>query len=225
MKKNVFLALVLAVLGLGGPGLADEIGYGGFILSWTMPDFDELDSRLESVGITGSDDENFSFGGGFWGGYRNFISGFWGFERETRLEGSDLSARLNYSGFFAEPGYFVKIYKGLGVTPSLGIGYTKVRLDLRGSLGDVDFSDVLDNPERTSRARFFTFTLAPALAINLPVEFVTIQLRGGYMWSPFNEKWKLRDRSELTDAPDVNTSGIFAGVCLLFGGSDERFDF
>ncbi|MBN2378707.1 hypothetical protein JXM67_02760 [candidate division WOR-3 bacterium] len=225
MKKAVFsgLLLSLAVVGFADGNknrefaVSGEGGYAGFVLSYMMPDFTELNRHLETNGLSGFSDEIVTFGGGFWTGYKHILMGYWGFGRENRADGDTVSAKLEYTGFFFEPGYFLNIYKGFGFIPSVGIGATKVKLHLRELLSDVDFDDVLLDPTRTSLARFRTFSVAPALAINIPIEFLNIQIKGGYMWSPVQGKWKLKDRAELREAPDINTSGLFASVGLLLG--------
>ena len=101
--------------------------------------------------------------------------------------------------------------------PSLGLGMTRLRLEMREILGDVDFDSLLLDPSRISEATYRTFTAAPALTINIPIEFISIQIKGGYMWSPLSGKWRMEDGSDLRDAPEIDPSGVFASAGLMLG--------
>ncbi|TET22721.1 MAG: hypothetical protein E3J71_05045 [Candidatus Stahlbacteria bacterium] len=213
MKKAVFLVLILAVAALGAKG------YGGFVVSYMMPDFDALNEELSDVqGMARiEDDYIITYGGGGWGGGDHLMFGGWGFGGGRRFYGNTVSIKMTYGGGFFEPGYFINIWKGFGIMPMVGIGGTAVTLKLRPRLGDIDFGELLDNPGRTSEVSFRTFTLAPSLTILIPIEFIAIQIKGGYMWSPFHGGWELEDGADLRKAPEINPSGIFASAGLLFG--------
>jgi hypothetical protein len=224
MRKAVLLIMIVAV----AVCLADDRGYGGFILSLTMPDFEALSDSLEAHYYTGlyddqgiiSDQEMITYGGGAWGGEKNVLMGIWGFCGGKKFDGDSGSVNFRYSGVFFEPGYFINIWRGFGILPSVGLGATKIQLKMREILTDVDFDELLDDPARTSEAKYRTFTAAPALSINIPIEFIVIQIKGGYMWSPIAGKWKTEDGSELRETPNINPSGIFASAGLLFGEPD-----
>lgn len=215
MKKVVLLLTFVAV----AVCLADERGFGGFVLSYTMPDLSDLSSEFTSHGLPAISDEIITYGGGAWGGWggSKLMVGGWGFWGGKKFDGDSGSVNLNYAGIFFEPGYFINIWRGFGIVPSVGLGMTRVRLSLREILSDVDFDSLLVDPSRTSEAKYRTFTAAPALSVNIPIEFIVIQIKGGYMWSPLAGKWELEDGSELRETPDINPSGIFASAGLLFG--------
>lgn len=215
MKKIVFTLLALVVVAFAAKGR----GYAGFVMSYMMPDLSALSTEFEAHGLPSLDDQVFTYGGGAWGG-KGVMVGGWGFGGSRMFENADVSVKLNYSGGFFEPGYFINIWKGFGVWPALGIGGTSVSMKLRPVLGDVDFGDLLDNPARTSEVDYSTFTLAPALSIIIPIKFVAIQIKGGYMWSPLHGEWSLEDGAQLRLGPDIQPSGIFVNAGLLFGGSD-----
>lgn len=216
MKKAIFLVLILAVAALGAKG------YGGFVVSYMMPDFDALNEELRDVSGMAriEDDYIITYGAGGWGGGDHLMFGGWGFGGGRRLDGDTVSVKMTYGGGFFEPGYFINIWKGFGIMPMVGIGGTAVTLKLRPRLGDIDFGELLDNPGRTSEVSFGTFTLAPSLTILIPIEFIAIQIKGGYMWSPFSGEWSLEDGADLRFGPEINPSGIFASAGLLFGGGD-----
>ena|GEM_PF-1319075 len=215
MKKAVFIVVLLSLaVGI----TADEISFSGFVLSYMMPDLSDLSNDFSSAGLSTIDDEIVTFGYGSWGGFKNVVFGLWGYGREGKYDGPDASTRMFYSGIYAEPGYFLNIYKGFGVMPGVSIGASKIKLKLRESnLGDTDFDDLLAEPTRTSKVKYRTFTVAPTLTINIPIEFLILSLRGGYQWSPFQGNWKLKDGANLVNPPDINISGPFASVCLMFG--------
>lgn len=215
MKKAVFLVLVLAVAAFAWEG-----GYGGFMFSYMMPDLSALSAPFEANGLPAMDEPVLTYGGGAWGSPGGVLVGGWGFGGSRTLDGTDVKVKLSYGGGFFEAGYFINFWKGLGVAPVLGIGGTSIEMELRPMLGDVEFDSLLANPGRTSLLEYSTFTLAPNLVINIPIKFLALQLKGGYMWSPFQGKWKLGDGAQLWDGPEINPSGIFATACLMFGGSD-----
>jgi hypothetical protein len=216
MKKVVLLVMIVAV----AVAFADDRGFGGFVLSYTMPDFSTLSSEFQAHGLPAIDDEIITYGGGAWGGERNLMIGVWGFCGGRDFDGDSGSVNLNYGGVFFEPGYFINIFRGFGIMPSAGLGMSRIRLNLREILTDVDFGDLLDDPTRTSVAKYRTFTAAPALAINIPIEFIVIQIKGGYMWSPIDGKWKMEDGANASDFPQIDPSGLFASAGLLFGEPD-----
>jgi len=216
MKKAIFLALILAVAAFAAKGR----GYGGFVLSYMMPDLSKLSSEFTAHGLPAVDDDIVTYGGGGWGG-TNLIVGGWVFGGGRRFDSDSVSVRMIYGGGFFEPGYFINIWKGFGIKPALGIGGTSINLKLRPKLGDIDFGDLLDDPARTSEVNYGTFTVAPNLSILIPIEFIAIELKGGYMWSPFEGEWTLEDGADLRFGPEINPSGIFASAGLLFGGGSK----
>lgn len=214
MKKVMLTVVILAAVAFAGAR-----GYGGFVLSYMMPDLTELSDRFDDQGLPELKDEVITYGGGGWGG-TNLMVGGWGFGGSTRVDNEAVAVKLFYGGGFFEPGYFINIYRGFGVMPSVGIGGTTVSMELRPRLGDVDFDTLLVNPGRTSKVSYATFTVAPSLTILIPIEFMALQIKGGYMWSPFTGSWELEDGADLWNAPDIEPSGIYASVGLLFGGGD-----
>ncbi|MEA3311262.1 MAG: hypothetical protein U9Q76_03475 [candidate division WOR-3 bacterium] len=216
MKKAVLLVAILVVAAFAAKGR----GYGGFVLSYMMPDLSALSTEFEAHGLPAVDDDIITYGGGGWGG-TNLMVGGWGFGGARRFDSDSVSVRMTYGGGFFEPGYFINIWKGFGIMPMVGIGGTAVTLKLRPRLGDIDFGELLDTPGRTSEVSCGTFTVAPALAILIPIEFIAIQIKGGYMWSPFSGEWSLEDGTDLRFGPEINPSGIFASAGLLFGGGSK----
>jgi len=216
MKKTIFLVLILAVAAFAAKGR----GYGGFVLSYMMPDLSKLSSEFTAHGLPAVDDDIVTYGGGGWGGGDHLMFGGWVFGGSRKFDGDLVSVKMTYGGGFFEPGYFINIYKGFGVMPSVGIGGTGVNLKLRPKLGDVSFDSLLVNPGRTSEVDYTTFTVAPSFTILIPIEFIAIQLKGGYMWSPFEGEWSLEDGADLRLGPEINPSGIFASAGLLFGGGN-----
>lgn len=214
MKKAIFLVLILAVAALGAKG------YGGFVLSYMMPDLDALNSEFSAHRLPQIDEQIITYGGGGWGGGDHLMFGGWGFGGTQKIEGDSITVRISYGGGFFEPGYFINIWRGFGIIPTLGIGGTGVSLKLRPLLADVEFGELLENPARTSEISYGSFALAPSLSIFIPIEFVAFQIKGGYIWTPIKGEWGIDDGSELRHGPEINPSGIFASAGLLFGGGD-----
>lgn len=217
MKKVVLIMAMFAAVAFAGGH-----GYGGFVLTYTMPDLSALNNALQAHDtlFPTIDNQMFTFGGGGWGGAGVMVGG-WGFGGSRRIDGDSVSIDLSYSGGFFEPGYFINIWRGFGIWPAIGIGGTNLSMNLRPVLGDVTFDSLLINPARSSRVNYGTFTVAPNISILIPIEFVALQLKGGYMWSPFQGEWSLEDGSNLRLAPEINPSGIYAQASILFGGGDD----
>lgn len=213
MKKIALLLAFLAVV-----GLAQGRGYGGFVVSYMMPDLEGLNQRLSDQGLPEIDEQVLTFGGGGWGGSKVMVGG-WGFGGTQKVENEDITVKVSYAGGFFDPGYFINIYKGFGIKPSLGIGGTSVTLDLRPVLGDIEFDSLLVDPGRTTRVTYASFSLAPTLSILVPIKFVALELKGGYIWSPAQGEWELDDGTQVRLGPQVSTSGPYASASILFGGS------
>jgi len=219
MRKVVFGALIMAVSVFAGGR-----GYGGFVLSYMTPDLSKLSDELKAHGLPALDNQIIGYGASGWGG-GNLTVGGWGFKSGGyRSENDSISAELVYSGGFFEAGYFINIFKGIGIKPAVGIGGTTLKLKLRPVLGDVNFGDLLDKPARTSEVKYATFSVAPSVSILIPIEFVALEIKGGYMYSPFAGEWKLEDGANLRNAPSINPSGVFASAGLLFGGGSYGDD-
>jgi len=215
MKKTVLVLMLVAVVAFAGGR-----GYGGFIVSYTMPDLSNLNSALTDYDPKLELESEFiTYGGTGWGGDKLMLGG-WGFGGSRKFDGDSISIRMSYGGGFFEPGYFINIWRGFGVKPGLGIGGTGISLELRPKLSDIEFDSLLANPARTSAIHYGAFTIAPSLSILIPIEFIAIEIKGGYMWSPFTGEWELEDKANLLDAPKINPSGVFASAGLLFGGGD-----
>ncbi|NLI98165.1 hypothetical protein GX441_05840 [bacterium] len=215
MKKVAIVALMFVAVAFAGGR-----GYGGFVLTYTMPDLSALSAEFHAHGLPEIDDQMFTFGGGGWGGAGVMVGG-WGFGGSRQFDGDSVSIDLSYSGGFFEPGYFINIWRGFGIWPAVGIGGTNVSMYLRPVLGDVNFGDILDNPARSSKINYGTFTVAPNISILIPIEFVALQIKGGYMWSPFQGEWSIEDGGNLRQGPQINPSGIYAQANILFGGGDD----
>jgi len=215
MKKVILAVMIISVA-----AFAAGRGYGGFVMSYMMPDLSELSDVFVDHGLPAIDENLFTYGGGGWGG-TNVMVGGWGFGGGRQFDNDSISVKLQYGGGFFEPGYFINIFKGFGIMPSVGIGGTSVTMKLRPRLGDVEFDSLLVNPGRTSEVTYNTFTVAPSLTILIPIEFVALQIKGGYMFSPFQGEWELEDGANLTNAPEINPSGIYAQAGILFGGGGD----
>ncbi|MBD3286018.1 hypothetical protein GF359_05940, partial [candidate division WOR-3 bacterium] len=144
--KKVFFALL--TLGLMSGFAAEEVNFAGFVLSYMMPDLTALSDDFNDAGLSTIDDDIVTFGYGSWGGFKNVVFGLWGYGRKGKYDGLGTSTRMTYSGIFAEPGYFIDIYKGFGIMPGVSLGASKIKLKMREVLGDADFDDLLQEPTR-----------------------------------------------------------------------------
>ena len=108
------------------------------------------------------------------------------------------------SGGEFDIGYQVLSMKNLVVAPMLGIGASGYDIELQKLAGDVtNFGKLLENPGRTSTVSTSSFLLNPHLMITIPISFVGIQLKGGWMFTPTNDGWELADGGKLNTGPTI----------------------
>lgn len=212
-------------------GLWAQEGFGGFGVTGVMLNLDEINERLTAVGVDPLDQWMIGMGGGGWGG-KGVVLGGWGFGGTRTTASESLKVRAGFGAGFFEAGYSIRIFDFLWLKPLLGIGGCGYSLDLRPILGDVRFDSLLLNPARTSKVSLGGFVLAPALGITIPINFVGLSLKAGYIYQPVEGDWTLADGSAVTGGPSLLANGPYITAHIIFGGAGKvkakgefRFEF
>jgi hypothetical protein len=214
MLKAVTVIVILST------ALVAAEGYGGFSMSIMMPKVDSINARLQAHNFPALSKNQFALGGGGWGGDKIVLggSGFGGFET---VENDSMQIEASYGGGFFEAGYVIPIVSFLRARPILGLGGTGYTMHFRPRLGDVSFDSLLVHPGRTSSIEGGGFALMGALGITIPIQFIGIDIKGGYIFSPSKVNWSFEDGSKLLMGPYFKPGGLFVTVSFVFGGNER----
>jgi hypothetical protein len=221
-ESHVVVMLVLVTL-LAGVAPAAKRGTGGGIGSFgptmMLADFADLNAAFGRAGITQRiGGTQWGFGGAGYAFMDRVVIGGAGWGGSQTIASDRLSARLNLSGGEFDVGYSVLQLKHLIVTPMLGIGGTGNSIELHEVLPGVPSLDsLLVNPGRTSTVNFGSFLLNPQLMVTVPISFVGLQLKGGYIFTPAAPDWELAGGGRLT-GPALPKGAPFIGLNVCFGG-------
>ena len=219
---RVLLAAVCAVV-LAAPAWAAPESGGGF--GWFGPyvgfaDFTGLNDAFAGAGITTKlEPMHWMMGGGGHGLIGRILIGGSGWGGEQTVASESLRARVELGGAEFDVGYAVLEMEHVILAPVLGIGgggYTIELERINQPMGS--FEELLRNPGRTSAVSMSSFLLAPQLVVTVPVKFVGLQLRGGYIYSPMSPEWELKGGGNLNLGPKIAKGMPFASLNVAFGG-------
>jgi len=219
-----FLTVVCFVAALAAPAHAARQTRGGF--GWFGPyvaavNFDGLNAAFANAGITGKlESMHWMLGGGGYALVDGVVIGGSGWGGTQTVASDSLRARVEIGGGAFELGYSVLSMKHLRVAPVLGIGgggYTIELQKLTPAVGS--FGDLLKNPGRTATVSYSSFQLSPQLMITMPISFVGVQLKGGYIYSPMTPEWELKDEGNLNLGPSVAKGTPYASLDVVFGAA------
>lgn len=230
MRVSRIVALTLALLTAAGGAFAKTSrtasggGFGGFGPSLVFADFTGLNSAFEGSGITQKlDPMHWMFGGSGYAFIDRIVIGGMGWGGSQSVASNSLRARVSLSSGEFDMGYSVLSILHLVVTPMLGIGGGGYTVELERLAGSIpDFDSLLRDPGRTSSASFSSFTLNPQLMVTIPISFVGLQLRGGYLFSPAASEWELADGGALLSGPAVAKGAPYISLNIVFGGIDTK---
>jgi hypothetical protein len=138
-------------------------------------------------------------------------------------EASDTSytVRTDMTSLFGTAGFKIAPFSFIAIVPTIGIGGVNQTFSIH-ERGDIALDSLLSNPGRTA-----TFSpgmkLAGLAALDLCLSVNTtagrygLDLRGGWLYSPFSLDWRLGGGSDLTGVPATRLGGPFvsAGIALL----------
>ncbi len=210
----------VAVITILSTGLIAAEGYGGFSVSMMMPTVDSINAVFKAHNLPELSGQQFTLGGCGWGGDKIVLGGS-GFGGMEVVENDSMQVQASYGGGFFEAGYVLPIASFLRVRPILGLGGTGYDLKLRPKLGDVSFDSLLAHPGRTSSISGAGFSVMGALGITIPIQFIALDFKGGYIFSPSKVNWELDDGSNLLMGPYFKADGVFVTVSILFGGNEK----
>ena len=226
MRVSRIVALARALLVAAGGALAKTSrttsggGFGGFGPSLVFADFAGLNSAFARAGITQKlDPMHWMFGGSGYAFIDRIVIGGMGWGGSQSVASDSLRARVSLSSGEFDVGYSVLSIPHVVVTPMLGIGGGGYTVELERLTGSVpNFDSLLRCPGRTSSASLSSFTLNPQLMVTIPISFVGLQLRGGYLFSPAASEWELADGGALLSGPTVAKGAPYVSLNIVFGG-------
>jgi hypothetical protein len=221
MKRHVtglLLVALLAATALAAPPVNG--GFGCFGPTVGIVDFSGLDSALASGGIAQKPGSmQWGFGGAGFALIDRVVIGGSGWGSSQTVGSDDLRATVEIAGGEFDLGYQIFSMKHLLVAPVLGIGGGGYTIELQKLSGmPPTFDSLLKNPGYTSKVSFSSLTLSPQLMITVPINFVGLQLRGGYCYTPTNPTWGLEGGSKLASGPSISKGMPFATLNVVFGG-------
>lgn len=235
MRQFPMLVLIAAVFAVAQSSVAagkprkreSAGGWGGYGLYGARFNFGELNRQLQAIAgdFTSCSDFQFMHGGGGLAQMGSVTIGGYGFggEQSCRSAARQLLLKAHYGGGFFEAGWLPVNLRHFKFGPGLGIGGAGFTLQaMPTTAAEIGFDSLLVKGDGSR----WTITngsvmLAPTLNVIVPVSWIGITLKAGYLWTPTDKEWHLEDGPSVVPAPRLGSSGIFASLQLLFGGSNE----
>ncbi len=232
------LAVALPVSAQDGPG-----GRGAFQIGYQSPDIDALNSALDASALPVFDDGLITIGGfGFFTAGKVIIGGEGhGFlPREEDTPDGTYRTRLTGGYGLFNLGYAAYSSARLDVYPIFGVGGGGMQLDLIERDSPI-FSEVLDDPGRSSRLTSDTWLISAAIGADWRLGSrdhaerdrrdrrdrddddkgrggLFVGLRGGWMWAPGDVNWVLDELNDVAAGPGTAPTGFFLRVSIGGGG-------
>ncbi len=228
-RKLSTLALILLVAAsLGsakektGKGSGESGGWGFFGPYGAMFNFDNLNAKLASAPYNFQNKfskNQLMFGGGGLVLAEHMTIGGYGFGGHQTVHSDSLLLQADYGGGMFELGWMPIATPHFKIGPALGIGSAGFTLRTSAAAGNLpNFDSLLKNGSRSFEISNSNFTLAPAVNILIPISWAGIYLKVGYLLTLFDKTWTANS-SELAVAPDLRSSGPFASLQIMLGGS------
>ena len=221
MRSHVAVMALVALLAATAVAVPPvNGGFGCFGPSVGLVNFDGLNASFANGGITQTlESMHWGFGGAGFALIDRIVIGGSGWGGSQTVASDGLRAQVDISGGEFDLGYQVLSIEHLLVAPVLGIGGSGYSIELQKLSGDVpNFNELLQHPGRTSTVSFSTFSLTPQLMVTVPIDFVGLQLRGGYAYTPMNPEWQLDNGGKLPTGPAIAKGMPFATLSVVFGG-------
>lgn len=201
----------------------NEYGGWGFFGPYAgLFNFDDLNAKLTAAPYNFHDkfsNDQLMFGGGGLVLFEHMTVGGYGFGGHQSVYSDSLLLRADYGGGMFEFGWLPLVTPHLMLGPALGIGGAGFTLRTSASANyPPNFDTLLKYGSRSFEISNSNFTLAPALNILIPVSWAGIYLKVGYLLTLFDKTWTANS-SELAVAPELHSSGPFASLQIMLGGS------
>jgi hypothetical protein len=205
-------------------------GWGGYGLYVGMFKFADLNTSLKALApdFDPFSDIHYMHGGGGMGQIGHVTIAGYGFGGEQKVGSKQLNTllRAHYGGGVFEAGWLPVSTRYFRLGPALAIGGAGFSLAAE-PLADVPIgfdSTLFANGVRKWTMSGGSFLLAPTLNIIIPVSWVGIILKAGYLWTPMDKDWSFDDGPSVSPAPNLRSSGPFASIQLTLGstGGDSK---
>jgi len=165
--------------------------------------------------------------------------GGWGMELRWRMGGflagpmflrtwdeaanDSFQLRTDETGIFFNLGPSLQVLRSLTIVPMVGIGGLNHSFAVRQKTGAQEFGELFDQPpwpgSSITMSPGMKLTGLAALELNLSLSTGSgrygLELRGGYMYSPFALQWHLSNGAEVMNAPEMHAGGPFASVGIV----------
>jgi hypothetical protein len=199
-------------------------GFGYFGPAICITDVDGLNQVFRRNGYNSEFSSiHWLMGGGGYALINRVIIGGSGAGGSQSIASNNTRSRLDIGGGHFEVGYMPLVLKHLFLGPALGIGGWNYTLTLEPTAGDVQNLDsLLAHPGRTSQASLSRLTITPELIVHVPISFVGVQLKAGYIFAPTGQEWTLAHGNKLLNGPEIASGTVFANVNVAFGGMDQE---
>ena len=128
-------------------------------------------------------------------------------------------------------GYAIQPIDELRIYPFVGLGMGMIDIQFNQRNLVLSFSEFLNDPGRQAKLSTALFLLNTGLGINytLPGDFpLTLGLKGGYLWTPFESNWwqlhdtldkdatQERGAANVSDGPGVKLNGPYLNLAIGF---------
>jgi hypothetical protein len=203
----------------------NESGGWGFFGPYAgMFNFDKLNTKLDAAPYNFHDKfstNQLMFGGGGLVLDEHMTVGGYGFGGHQTVHSDSLLLQAEYGGGMFELGWMPVATPHFKIGPALGIGGAGFALRTSASANyPPNFDTLLKYGSRSFEISNSNFTLAPALNILIPISWAGIYLRVGYLVTLFDKTWDANS-SELAVSPELHSSGPFASLQIMLGGSSS----
>ena len=193
-------------------------GAGYFGPGFTFFKYDDLNTLFAQHGMDLIEKQQFIFGGGGWGQPGRIRIGGFGFGGTQTVSNDTLDVEVSYGAGFFEMGYNIVNAKHFMLTPIIGIGGSGLTMKITSLLyNPVNLDNVLNYPGGVAKVTTGGFSMFPGLAIDIPIGFAGLSLKGGYMWTPMKNSWIMEDFGKI-HGPTLNLNGPFVMMNIMFGG-------
>lgn len=194
----------------------ESYGAGYFGPGLIFFNYDALNSVLANNRIARAQNSQFVFGGGGWGQLGKVRLGGWGVGGAQSVNSDSVYVELSYGVGLFELGYCF-LNTPIKITPLIGIGGGGTTLKIKSRVyTPLTLNDVFSSPGGIAKISKGGLTLFSGLALDIPISFVGLSLKGGYLLNPVQSAWILEDFDEIK-GPQFNPKGPFVSVSIMFG--------
>jgi hypothetical protein len=219
MYKKIMIGIILVIsLLVINNNLSASGGGGGLIFGKIVYNLDELNTRLKNAGFESLDESlRITGGGGYSIGKNKIIIGGHGGGFMQEVTSNTYTATFAGGYGFFNIGYLIFSKKGINISSVIGIGGGGVSLRIAKKYKEINFDDILTNPNREANLSTDGLMLQIGIALDYFLKLAEDQkgkagllfsIHTGYIFAPFETKWMLWDK-EVTNSPEISLSGPY----------------